>query len=81
MLCSKCKHKHFDYCEDCMVCDLFEDDFPEEYERKDERGCIFNERTIVSRIKVKEEEYYQFAKEMYQNIRNIIVNSESEGNE
>ena len=57
MLCSKCKHKHYDYAEDCMMCDLFDDEFPEEYERKDESGCIFNERTIVSRIKAKEEEF------------------------
>lgn len=56
MLCSKCNHKHYDYCEDCMECDLFEDEFPEEYERKDECGCIFNERTIVSRLKAKEEQ-------------------------
>lgn len=60
MLCSDCKHKHYDYCEDCMECDLFEDEFPEEYERKDECGCIFNERTIVSRLKAKEEQERQF---------------------
>ena len=64
MLCSKCKHKHYDHCEDCMECDLFEDDFPEEYQRKDECGCVFNERTIESRIKVKEEKYHQFVKEL-----------------
>lgn len=82
MLCSKCKHKHYDYCEDCMECDLFADEFPEEYERKDECGCIFNERTIVSRIKAKEEEYHQFVKEMYQRSANtIIVKEESEGKE
>ena len=60
MLCSKCKHMHYDYCEDCMECDLFEDDFPEEYQRKDEEGCIFNERTIISRLKAKEEEEKKF---------------------
>ncbi len=60
MLCSKCKHKHYDYADDCMECDLFEYEFPEEYQRKDEEGCIFNERTIVSRIKAKEEEELKF---------------------
>ncbi|MBR1904888.1 MAG: hypothetical protein IJ819_00295 [Clostridiales bacterium] len=43
-----------------MECDLFEYEFPEEYQRKDEEGCIFNERTIVSRIKAKEEEELKF---------------------
>ena len=64
MLCSKCKHMHYDYCEDCMECDLFEDEFPEEYQRKDECGCIFNERTIVSRLKAKEKEEIQFYQRM-----------------
>lgn len=56
MLCSKCNHMHYDYCEDCMECDLFCNDFPEEYERKDGEGCIFNERTIISRLKAKQEQ-------------------------
>lgn len=68
MLCSKCNHKHYDYCEDCMECDLFEDEFPEEYERKDENGCIFNERTIVSRLKAKQEQEIKFYKKMYEDI-------------
>lgn len=68
MLCCNCKHKHYDYCEDTMVCDLFEDDFPEEYERKDEEGCIFNEVTIVSRLKQKESEFINFIEGMAEEI-------------
>lgn len=64
MLCSKCKHMHYDYCEDCMECDLFYDEFPEEYQRKDEEGCIFNERTIIARIKAKEEQELKFLQEV-----------------
>lgn len=64
MLCSKCNHKHYDYIDNCMECDLFEYEFPEEYQRKDEEGCIFNERTIVSRLKAKEEEEMQFYQRM-----------------
>lgn len=68
MLCCNCKHKHYDPCEDTMVCDLFEDDFPEEYERKDGEGCIFNENTIKGRIKAKEEAIIEFYKEMLEEI-------------
>lgn len=68
MLCCNCKHKHYDYCEDTMVCDLFEGDIPEECQRKDEEGCIFNEATIVSRIQQKELEFINFYKEMFEDI-------------
>ena len=73
MLCSKCKHKHYDYTEDCMECDLFEYEFPEEYERKDENGCIFNERTIVSRIKAKEERDLKFLQEVCEDMANDLL--------
>ena len=77
MLCSKCNHMHYDYIEDCMVCDLFEDEFPEEYERKDENGCIFNERTIVSRLKAKAEQEIKFYQRMLEDM--MTEQAESEG--
>ena len=73
MLCSKCNHMHYDYCEDYMECDLFCDDFPEEYQRKDEEGCIFNERTIVSRIKAKQEEEAKFYQKMYEDMERELL--------
>ena len=68
MLCSKCKHKHYDYADDCIECDLFEFEFPEEYQRKDEEGCVFNERTIVSRLKAKQEHEIKFYLKMYEDM-------------
>lgn len=73
MLCSKCTHKHYDYADDCMECDLFEYEFPEEYERKDEEGCIFNERTIISRLKAKEEREIEFYKKMGEDIARDLL--------
>ena len=51
MLCKNCKHKHYDWADDAIECDLEDYEFSEDYMRKDDEGCIYNERTIQKRLK------------------------------
>lgn len=68
MLCKNCKHKHYDYAEDTIECDLAEYEFSEDYKRKDDEGCIYNERTIQKRLREYQEEEMEMLRAICEDI-------------
>ena len=65
MKCEGCKHIYYPYYEESYTeCEVFGDEIPEKYERKDGKGCICNERTLQKLLRLNEEAWAKECEEM-----------------